>query len=547
MHDIILRIFKRNLAAKQVIRNGVAKTGTSFFLGGFLAVAITSGISNNQMSWFSDNDNDKIILNNKSSSKQKFYRSTANQLNDINHPWVQVYISSNAGDRLTKKVPIAFIKANKFRGRKIGIDNTVKFQKIDGFGASFNEAGMICLNTLEREKADSVLRCLFDTIEGAGFSLMKSPIAACDFSSAGPWYSYNDTPEDTAMTSFSIERDLGPNGMVTYIKRAAQFGHFTVHATMDFPPDWMLYSLKRGEKHIKPQYYSALAKYFALYIQSYKSAGIKIDYLSPFNEPDNGWYTNITYDIIKEIILNYLLPQFKEENIITKIQFGETVSRSEGLKKLPRYLNNSDFLQHISTITVHGYDWDKFDAIYSLHEKYPNIPIWMSEVCYAKESNIPPHGPKTVPVYDFTDGQYWGNMIMNDIKNGASGWIYWNMILDENGGPWLVSLDHGNPENNAQHPVVVVNRKTKEVNYTGLFYYLAHFSRFVRPGAFRINVKGGSDKLNTVAFQNSDGKIAVIVINNNDDAIPIDLCWKNLELNYQLPEQSIATFIWEAF
>lgn len=458
-------------------------------------------------------------------------------------PQVQVYVSSPEGDRLAKKESVAFINKRTDKKNRILIDESSTFQQIEGFGASFNEAGMICLNSLNSRQADSLLQCLFDTVNGAGFSLMKTPLAACDFSSAGPWYSYNDTPGDTAMLHFSIERDLGPNGLVNYIKKAQLFGRFTLHTTMDFPPDWMLYSLKKGEKHIKPEYYNALAKYFALYIKAYKSEGINIDYLSPLNEPDNGWYTNVTYEAIKNITWHYILPFFRKENISTRIQLGEAVNRSEGLKKIPAVLDDPEFRQVISTITVHGYDWNRFDAIAELHKKYPDIPIWMSEVCYAQASNIPPHGPRKVPVYDFSDGQFWGNMIMNDIKSGASGWIYWNMILDENGGPWLVSKEHGNPENNAQHPVVIINRQTKQVHYTGLYYYLAHFSKFVRPGAYRIKATGNPGKLNFAAFLNSNGKKVLVVI-NNDKKTEGSIQWNNQEMVYTFHAHSVTTLVW---
>jgi hypothetical protein len=103
-------------------------------------------------------------------------------------------------------------------------------------------------------------------------------------------------------------------------------------------------------------------------------------------------------------------------------------------------------------------------------------------------NNIPPNGPTKMPVYEFSDGEFWGNMIVNDMKNWVCAWIYWNMILDENGGPWLISTEHGDPDNNKQHPVVIVNRTTKQVTYTGLYYYLSHFSKFVRPGARRIRL-----------------------------------------------------------
>jgi len=465
------------------------------------------------------------------------------KLHDNSHPIVQFYLSSPKGERLTKMESKAFGNVKNRSQNMIVIDETRKYQIIDGFGASFNEAGMICLNALERSKADSVMKKLFDTNDGAGFSLMKSPIAACDFSSAGPWYSYNDTPGDTAMNHFTIKRDLGPNGLVNYIKWAQKFGRFAIHSTMDFPPDWMLVSLKKGEKHIRPEYYNALAKYYALYILAYKSEGINIDYLSPLNEPDNLWYTNVTYSAIKDIIWNHLLPLFRKEVISTRIQLGEAVTRTEGLKKIPSVLDKAEFRQFISTITVHGYDWNRFDAIAELHKKYPDKPIWMSEVCYAQTSNIPPHGPKKVPVYDFSDGQFWGNMIMNDLKSGASGWIYWNMILDEQGGPWLVSEVHGNPENNAQHPIVIINRHTGEVSYTGLYFYLSHFSRFVRPGAFRIMVTGNTEKLNVAAFMNPDGKKVVVVI-NNDNTTDVSIQWNNCEMPCSFPAHSIATLVW---
>ena len=56
---------------------------------------------------------------------------------------------------------------------------------------------------------------------------------------------------------------------------------------------------------------------------------------------------------------------------------------------------------------------------------------------------------ENAPVYEFSDGEFWGNMIMNDMKNWVSGWIYWNMILDQDGGPWLVSPEHGDPDPNS--------------------------------------------------------------------------------------------------
>jgi glucosylceramidase len=458
-------------------------------------------------------------------------------------PDVTVYSSSQDGDRLTKLTGTSFTENTESNIPVIELDTASRYQRIDGFGATFNEAGMICLNSLNAESKDSVLRNLFDPEAGSGYTLMKSPIAACDFASAGPWYTFNDTPGDTAMTHFSIERDLGPNGLVTFIKEANRFGKFGIESPMDFAPDWMYFGLKDGEKHIKPEYYKALAKYYSRFISAYAEQGITIDYLNLFNEAHNSWYSNVTYEVIGELIKNYVAPQLKADGLTTKIQFGETANRPEAIKKFPEVLSDPDIKKNVHSLTVHGYDWDKFSTVMELHNKFPDLPIWMTEVCYVTGTLFPPGGPNKSPVYEFSDGEFWGNMIMNDMKNWISGWIYWNMILDQNGGPWLISVPHGDPDPNQQHPVVIIDRDTKKVTYTGLYYYLGHFSKFIKPGAYRINTTGGSEKLNFAGFQNADGSIILNIINNGDDT-DCKVLWKGRMAVQKLKKHSITTLKW---
>ena len=119
------------------------------------------------------------------------------------------------------------------------------------------------------------------------------------------------------------------------------------------------------------------------------------------------------------------------------------------------------------------------------------------------------------------------------------------MILDQDGGPWLVSPEHGDPEPNQQHPVVIINRNTKKVTYAGLYYYLAHFSKFVKPGAYRINCIGGASSLNFVGFLNIDGSIVLNVINNGDET-DCKISWNNLMTIQRLKAHSITTVTWNS-
>jgi glucosylceramidase len=237
---------------------------------------------------------------------------------------------------------------------------------------------------------------------------------------------------------------------------------------------------------------------------------------------------------MSNILKNHLVPRMRENNLDTKIMLGETCFRYSGLELFPVVLDDPDAGKYISRLAVHGYDWDKFSSLTELHERYPDLPVWMTEICYVK-----------MPVYEFTDGEVWGNMIINDLKNWVSGWIYWNMILDQQGGPWLTSPQHGDPDNNHQHPVVIINRDNKEVTYTGLYYYLAHFSKFIKPGAYRINCTGGVPQLNFVGFRNIDGTIVINVINNGDET-DCRISWKGKMTIQKLKSHSITTFSWKA-
>jgi len=221
---------------------------------------------------------------------------------------VKVWVSSNGGDRMAAKEDREFGKDKGDHAAKanFSINGKVKYQRMEGFGASIMEAGLMTLNTLPAEKQEEVLRALFDPKDGAGFTAMKTPLAGTDFQSAGPWFTYDDTPGDVELKNFSVERDFGPNGVGTYILRARKYGNFALQAPMDYPPDWMLYDVKKRQD-IPPKYYPVLANYFVKYLEEYKKRGIVVDYLSLFNEPEEV-YTKIKYPEIRVLIRDHVGP-----------------------------------------------------------------------------------------------------------------------------------------------------------------------------------------------------------------------------------------------
>lgn len=452
---------------------------------------------------------------------------------------VQVYLTSQAGDRITAQPPLQF-KSASLDNAGFAIDNSARDQEIVGFGASFLESGMICLNRLERSAQEQVLQALFDPEKGAGYTAMKTVIGATDFMAAGPFYTYDDHPGDIQMKLFSIARDLGPNGLIPYIQRARKYGQFVLQAPMDYPPDWMLMDVQSNQD-VNPRFYDALAQYYLRYVREYEKHGIFIDYVSLFNEPRI--YTKIAPQEIRDLLRDHVGPLFAREGVKSTIMPCETNNRARAAEYWPVILNDPKARQFAGAIAYHAYGYKDFDKITALHRQYPDLKIWMTEVCHAYETRLVPRSVP-LPRMDYEDGDFWGNQIFNDLESGTSAWIYWNMILDETGGPWLVSEIHHDPDPNEQHPVVVINSKTKQVTYTGLYYYLAHFSKFVRPGAVRVGVTGAMNGVRCMAFEAKNGRLIAQVLNSRKQRVSTTLKWRDRALNVQLPALSIATYLW---
>jgi len=453
---------------------------------------------------------------------------------------VKLFVSSKQGDRLTAKPTARFAARSRTAAKAFRIDDAVTYQTVAGFGASFLEAGLICLNSLPPAEQERVFAALFDPREGAGFTAMKTTIAGTDFMSAGPWYTYNDHPGDMEMKQFSIERDLGTNGLVTYIKRARKYGSFVLQAPMDYPPDWMLIDVNR-KQDVDPKYFDALAHYYLRYLLEYQKQGIFIDYLSLFNEP--GIYTKISYSSICELLKNHVGPLLQKEGLKTRLMLSEAPDRGNALQHYPTVLDDPQARKWVAVAPYHGYDLKDFARIAKLHQRYPDLPLWMTELCYAYQAGTPKQ--MKLPRYDFEDGDSWGQQIFSDLEAGASAWLYWNMILDQNGGPWAVSPIHGNPDPNVQHPVVIIDQEKKQITYTGCYYYLAHFSKFVRPGAVRMAATGSTKGVRCLAFKRPDQGFVTQLMNSQNQKIEIDLAWRDRSLKLELPAVSITTCLWE--
>ena len=109
------------------------------------------------------------------------------------------------------------------------------------------------------------------------------------------------------------------------------------------------------------------------------------------------------------------------------------------------------------------------------------------------------------------------------------------MVLDKQGGPnWF--------KNWCVAPVIVDPEKD-EVYFTPLYHTMAHFSKFIRPGAKRIGFDLSEDLILATAAKNPDGSIAVVILNQRDDVINVTLHLNGKKSDISIGAQALQTII----
>jgi glucosylceramidase len=400
----------------------------------------------------------------------------------------------------------------------IFIDPAKKFQSFIGIGAALTDASAETFAKLPKEQQQKFLDAYYSTDKGIGYTLARTNIHSCDFSSGS--YTYV-TDGDKELKSFSIDHDK--QYRIPFIKQAiaAAGGKLTFFASPWSPPAWMKdnNNMLQGGK-LKPEYYQSWANYFVKFIKAYEKEGIPIWGTTIQNEPmaKQTWESCIfTAEEELTFLKKYLGPTFQKQGLANKKIIGWDHNRDLIYQRANTLLKDPEAKKYLWGIGYHWYeDWSGGDQTHNnvrlVKESYPNVNLLFTEGC---------NGPfRFDSMYNWKLGESYARSMINDFNNGAVGWTDWNILLDENGGP--------NHVKNFCFAPVHANTKTGELYFTNEYYYIGHFSKFIRPGATRITSSSSRSPLETTSFQNSDGNIVTIVLNRTNQKIKYYL-WKDGE------------------
>ena len=445
---------------------------------------------------------------------------------------VRVFVTaSGTDDRLTEKTPIRFrsdsLDATPEEFPSVFIDPSKCFQTIEGFGGAFTEAAATTLSKLAPANRAAVMKAYFDPAEGNGYTLCRTHINSCDFSLGN--YAYDETPGDTELEHFSVARD--EKFLIPMIREASSLsgGKLRLFASPWSPPPWMKTNgIMNNGGRLLPEYRRAWAGYFVRYIREYRQRGIDIWGITVQNEPaaTQKW-DSCVYSAGEErdFVRDHLGPALAEAGFgDVKVMIWDH-NRDHLIRRVSPSYSDPEASKYIWGTAFHWYGEDKFENLELHHDAWPDKKLLFSEGCQEG-------GPHTG---SWNLGERYGRSIINDLNRWTVAWVDWNLLLDEQGGPNHVG-------NFCSAPILADTVNDKPL-FQNSYYYIGHFSRFMRPGARRILCATSMEALESTACVNSDGSVAVAVMNRTEKKIPFRLDMPGSDLAVEAPPRSITTYL----
>jgi len=383
------------------------------------------------------------------------------------------------------------------------------FQNFIGIGGAITDASAEIFAKLSPEKQQELLSAYFDQKNGIGYSLARTNINSCDFSSDSYTYVSDD---DKELKSFNIDHDR--KYKIPMIKSAISSagGKLLLYASPWSPPAFMKdnNNVLNGGK-LLPEYYQSWALYYTKFIKAYESEGMPIWGITIQNEPmaTQRWESCIyTAEEERDFLKKHLGPTMEAEGLGDKNIVVWDHNRDLINHRANTIFDDPDAAKYAWGIGFHWYEtWTggepMFGNLGNVKESYPDKNILFTEGCVERfDAKKYHHWP---------NAERYGRSMINDFNQGTVGWTDWNILLDQNGGP--------NHLGNFCFAPVHADLNTGELIYTPSYYYIGHFSKFIRPNAKRVSTVSSRSPLLCTSFLNEDGSMATIVMNQSDQEI----------------------------
>jgi glucosylceramidase len=432
---------------------------------------------------------------------------------------------------LEQQAPISFSTGNTSNGQTVTVNENTHYQQFTGAGASFTDTAAWLINSsgaLSQSTRDTLMTNLFSPTSGIGLDFLRNPMGASDLARYS--YTYDDMPSgqtDPTLSNFSISHDLAD--VLPLTKQAQQLNPgLKVMGTPWTAPPWMKDSGAYSQGWLQSQYYGAYAQYFVKYLQAYQAQGVPIDFVSVQNEPTCcSGYPSMQWNGsgLDYFTANDLLPALHSAGLSTKVlalDWNPDSYASYGAPTVDDATVRND--PNFGGIAWHGYSGSVTTQT-DIHNQYPNVDAYDTE-----------HSGGT---WISNQQQEDMNNIIDYTRNWGKSVVKWSLAVDQNMGP------HNGGCGTCTGLVTVHNGDSVsgQVDYNIEYYDMGQLTKFVKPGAYRVDSTANSSVPN-VAWLNPDGSKALVAYNESGSTQTLTVNWGGEHFSYSLPAQTSATFVW---
>lgn len=280
---------------------------------------------------------------------------------------------------------------------------------------------------------------------------------------------------------------------------------------------------------LRPEYAQAWADYFVKYVKAYQTAGIPIWGLTVQNEAmaTQVWESCIFTAVEeRDFVRDHLGPALHAGGLgEVKLMIWDH-NRGIMYQRVQVAYQDPAASRYIWGTAFHWYIGDHFDNVRLVHDAFPEKKLLYTEGGM--------HG-------SWAAARRLARSMIMDLNNWTNGWVFWNLLLDQTGGPRHAG---GLPGSDAKTSNIInADLTTGELTFNPPHYVFGQFSRFIRPGARRIACTSNNDDLFATGFLNPDGKIAVVVYNARKSDQLMQLWVEGKVIRYTMPAEGVITII----
>ena len=403
------------------------------------------------------------------------------------------------------------------------LDPAKRFQPILGFGAAFTDAACYMFNQLSGEARAGLFHRLFHPSE-MGLNVCRTCVGSSDYSTKV--YSYDEGEPDPELQRFSIEPDRAY--ILPMLREARKVNpDLFIFASPWSPPGWMKANGSMLGGSMRRKYMPAYANYFLKFLQGYESEGVPVQAVTIQNEVDTDqdgrmpaciWPQEYEADFVRQD----LGPLFERRGMQTKIWLIDHNYNLWG--RAIAELETPGVRKYADAIAWHGYLGEP-EWIDRVHDVFPDAAMYWTE-----------GGPDITDPNYAKDWAQWSHTFTGILRNWCRSITAWNFALDEHGRPNVGPFSCGG--------LVTINSQKKVISYSGQFWALAHYSRFIERGAVRFDSQGAAPDLTHAGFENLDGQ-RILVLTNSGVARTCELRDGERAATVPLASNSVTTVQWK--